>query len=74
MKRGDTGKAAAAAVVGSILALLLKKYTPELSLLAALAAGMAVAWMSVQVCSRVAETLQSPRRRPGAWRRCIPRR
>lgn len=53
------GKAAAAAVVGSILALLLKKYTPELSLLAALAAGMAVAWMPVQVCSRVAETLRA---------------
>lgn len=51
-------RAAAAAVIGSILALLLKKYTPELSLLTALAAGVAVAWLSASVCGRVADVLR----------------
>lgn len=50
-------RAAAAAVVGSILALLLKKNTPELSLVVAIATGLAVMWMTVGMCSDITEAL-----------------
>ena len=51
-------RAAAAAVVGSILALLLKKYTPELSLLTALAAGLTVVWLTAEVCGSIGAALR----------------
>ena len=50
-------RAAALAVIGSILALLLKKYTPELSLLTVMAAAMAVVWLSVSLCGKVLDVL-----------------
>lgn len=50
-------RSAGVAVVGSILALLLKKNTPELSLMAALATGLAVMWMTVSLCSGIAEAI-----------------
>ena len=50
-------RAAAAAVVGSILALLLRKYTPELSLTLALITGVVIVWISASVASQVTETL-----------------
>ena len=40
-------------MVGSILALLLKKTTPELSLLTALATGLAVLWLTVSICGNI---------------------
>ena len=52
-------RAAAAAIIGCVLALLLKKYSPELSLLTAIAAGLAVFSLSIGVCSRVTEILRS---------------
>lgn len=50
-------RAAAVAVVGSILALLLKKNAPELSLMTALATGLAVVWLTVSLCSGIADGL-----------------
>ena len=52
-------RAAAAAVVGSILALLLRKYTPELSLSVAIVTGTVVVWIGASVCAKVTETLRS---------------
>lgn len=51
-------RAASAAVIGSILALLLKKYTPELSLLTALATGLAVVWFTASICGSIAGALR----------------
>ncbi|MBR4579451.1 MAG: hypothetical protein IKO22_07590 [Oscillospiraceae bacterium] len=58
-------RAAACAVVGSLLALLLRKYTPELSLLAALVTGGAVVWLCAGVCGRIVETLGTIAERSG---------
>lgn len=58
-------RAAGCAVVGSLLALLLRKYTPELSLLTAIATGGVIVWISVSVCGRVVETLRRIAERSG---------
>ena len=50
-------RAAAVAVIGSVLALLLKKNTPELSLMTALATGLAVVWLTISLCSGITEVL-----------------
>ena len=50
-------RAAGAAVVGSILALLLKKYTPELSVMLSLITGGFIIWISARVASEVTDTL-----------------
>ena len=46
-------RAAAAAVIGSILALLLRKYTPELSLTVTILAGVIIVWLAAAVASRI---------------------
>ena len=46
-------RAAAAAVIGSILALLLRKYTPELSLTVTILAGVIIVWLAAAVASRL---------------------
>ena len=51
-------RAAAAAVLGSILALLLRRYTPELALTVTIAAGLAVIWISAAVAHQVTETVR----------------
>lgn len=51
-------RAAAAAVIGSILALLLRRYTPELSLLLAIATGAVILWICAGIASHVAEALR----------------
>jgi len=51
-------RAAAAAVVGSILALLLRKYTPELSLTLSLVTGVVIVWISATVASRITDLLR----------------
>ena len=48
-------RAAAAAVTGSILALLLRRHTPEVSLVLGLCCGVFVAWLCVGICRSVAE-------------------
>ena len=58
-------RAAACAVVGSLLALLLKKYTPELSVLSAAATGGLILWSSITVCSRIVEALRKIAERSG---------
>ncbi len=58
-------RAAACAVIGSILALLLQKYTPELSLATVLITGVVIVWISSAVCLRIAETLRDVARRSG---------
>ncbi len=52
-------RAAAAGVTGSILALLLRRHTPELSLLLALASGILAAWLCIGVCEEIIATLRS---------------
>ena len=59
-------RAAAAAVVGSILALLLKKNTPELSLMAAMATGMTVIFLAVSLCGGIVDVLRRAVRVSGA--------
>lgn len=51
-------RSAAAAVVGSILALLIKKYTPELSLSVAIVSGTVIVWISATVCAKVTGVLE----------------
>ena len=46
-------RAAGAAVVGSILALLLKKHTPELSLSVSVVCGAVIVWFAVSVSGKV---------------------
>ena len=58
-------RAAACAVIGSILALLLRKYTPELSLATVLITGVVIVWISSSVCLRIAETLRDVAHRSG---------
>ncbi len=52
-------RAAGAAIVGSVLALLLKKHTPELSLSLAIITGAVVVWISATVARQIADTLRS---------------
>ena len=52
-------RAAAAAVIGSILALLLRRYTPELSLLLAIVTGAFILWICAGIASHVTDTLRS---------------
>ena len=51
-------RAAAAAVIGSILALLLRKYTPELSLTVTILAGVIIVWLAAAVASRISDLLR----------------
>lgn len=51
-------RAAAAAVIGSILALLLRKYTPELSLTVTILAGVIIVWLAAAVASKISELLR----------------
>ena len=50
-------RAAAAAVIGSILALLLRKYTPELSLTVTILAGVIIVWLAA-AASRISDLLR----------------
>lgn len=52
-------RAAAAAVVGSILALLVKKHTPELSLTLTVATGLVIIWISATVAHQVSDTVRN---------------
>ncbi len=51
-------RAAAAAVIGSILALLLKKYTPELSLTLSVITGAVIIWISATVAGQITELIR----------------
>lgn len=51
-------RAGACAVIGSILALLLKKYTPEMSLSVAILTGALILYLTSSVGATVAETLR----------------
>ena len=51
-------RAAGCAVVGSLLALLLRKYTPELSLAAAIVSGSVIIWFSVNLCAQIVDVLR----------------
>lgn len=51
-------RAAAAAVIGSILALLLRKYMPELSLTVTILAGVIIVWLAAAVASRISDLLR----------------
>ena len=51
-------RAAAVAVVGSILALLLRKYTAEQSLLLTVVTGLLIVWISASVASGILEVLR----------------
>ena len=51
-------RAAGAAVVGSILALLLRKHTPELSLSLAVVTGTVIVWISATVAFQVSDTIR----------------
>ena len=50
--------AAAAGGVGSILALLLRKYTPELGLTLAIVTGAVILWISATVAFQVTDTVR----------------
>ena len=52
-------KAAAIGVTGSILALLLRKSVPELSLLVSLAAGLAAAYLCIGVTAEIAQAYET---------------
>ncbi len=52
-------RAAAAAAVGSVLALLLQKYTPELSLVVAVATSTVIVWISATVAHQAVSLLHS---------------
>ena len=58
-------RAAACAVVGSVLALLLKKYTPELSLSVTILTGTAVLWLASSVCARIVDALRETAEKGG---------
>ena len=51
-------RAAAIGVVGSVLALLLKKNAPEMALLTILAAGLVVLYLSSGVCARITDAIR----------------
>ena len=52
-------RAAAVGIIGCILALMLKKYTPELSLVLMTATGAVVLWLSFHVCSDILQTVRT---------------
>ena len=52
-------RAACAGVVGSILALLLKKHTPELALALIIVTGGVILWISASVAAQVTETVRA---------------
>ncbi len=52
-------------MVGSLLALLLKKYTPELSLAATMVAGSVILWFSVSLCGQILDILREIALRSG---------
>ena len=52
-------RGAVIAVIGSILALLLRKYAPETALLTVLAAGLSVLWLSTGVCERITASIRT---------------
>ena len=52
-------RAAAVAVVGSILALFLKKYAGEQSLVLTLLTGLVIVWISAGVAYQVTETVRT---------------
>ena len=58
-------RAAACAVIGSLLALLLRKYTPELSLTTTLITGMVIVWISATVCVRISDAMRDIAYRSG---------
>ncbi|MBE6968608.1 MAG: hypothetical protein E7442_00585 [Ruminococcaceae bacterium] len=58
-------KAAAIGVTGSILALLLRRSVPELSLMISLAAGLAAAFLCIGVTGEIAEAYESLAERSG---------
>lgn len=58
-------RAAACAVIGSVLALLLKKYTPEFSLSVTILTGAAVLWLASSVCARIVDVLRETADRGG---------
>ena len=63
-------RAAFCAVVGSLLALLLRKHTPELSLTVTMITGSVVVWLSASLCARLVETMRDVADRsgiPGAY-------
>ena len=51
-------RAAGAAVVGSILALLLRKYTPELSLTLSVITGAVIVWISATVAGQITDLVR----------------
>ena len=51
-------RAAAAAVIGSILALLLRKNIPEMSLALALITGAVIVWFSASICAEITDALR----------------
>ena len=51
-------RAAAAAFVGSILALLLRKYTPELSLTLSVITGAVIVWISATVAGQITDLVR----------------
>ena len=51
-------RAAAAAVIGSILALLLRKYTPELSLTLSVITGAVIIWISAAVAGQITDLIR----------------
>ena len=58
-------RAAGCAVVGSLLALLLHKYTPELSLTATMITGSVILWFSVSLCGEIVDILREIAQRSG---------
>ena len=52
-------RAAGAAVIGSILTLLLRKHTPELALSLAIVTGVVILWFSASVARQVSDILCS---------------
>ena len=51
-------RGAVIAVIGSILALLLRKNAPEMALLTVLSAGLMIFWLSASLCAKIIETLR----------------
>ena len=51
-------RGAVIAVIGSILALLLRKNLPEMALLTVLSAGLMIFWLSASLCAKIIETLR----------------
>ena len=52
-------------MVGSLLALLLRKYTPELSLAATMIVGSVILWFSINLCGEIVDVLRDIAERSG---------